>query len=137
MPPASVDVGLDHITVTVDDLTSAARFFDAVLAPLGLGRLVDYEDPEDEEEAGVEAIGYGIEAVELWIVVGRAPTTGLHLAFAAPDRGAVDSSYAAGLAVGATSEHLPRSWQIYRPGRYSAMLRDPAGNIVEAFTDQT
>ena len=132
----SPDAGLDHVTLTVPDLAAAAAFYDTVLAPLGLTRLVDYEDPEDEDEAGVEAVGYGVDAVQLWLVVGAQATTGLHLAFSAVDRCAVDTAHAEAVAAGAVSEHAPRGWQIYRPGRYAAMLRDPAGNVVEAFTDQ-
>lgn len=128
--------GLDHVTLTVSDLAAATAFYDCLLAPLGLSRLVDYEDPEDEDEAGVEAVGYGVDKVQLWLVVGPQMTTGLHLAFRAGNRAAVDAAYADAVAAGAVGEHAPRGWQIYRPGRYAAMLRDPAGNIVEAFTDQ-
>ncbi len=132
-PPGA---GLDHVTLTVTDLTAATAFYDCVLAGLGVSRLVDYEDPEDEDEAGVEAVGYGVDAVQLWLVVGAPATTGLHLAFSAANRAAVDTAYAEAVAAGAASEHAPRGWQIYRRGRYAAMLRDPAGNIVEAFTDR-
>lgn len=132
---ASVGAGLDHVTLTVADLAAATAFYDAVLAPLGLSRLVDYEDPEDEDEAGIEAVGYGVDAVELWLVVGAQVTTGLHLAFSAANRAAVEAAHADAVVAGAVSEHAPRGWQIYRPGRYAAMLRDPAGNIVEAFTE--
>ncbi len=128
--------GLDHVTLTVADLAAATAFYDCLLAPLGLSRLVDYEDPEDEDEAGVEAVGYGVDKVQLWLVVGPQVTTGLHLAFCAGNRAAVDAAYAAAVVAGAVSEHAPRGWQIYRPGRYAAMVRDPSGNIVEAFTDQ-
>lgn len=132
----SPGTGLDHVTLTVTDLAAATKFYDCLLAPLGLSRLVDYEDPEDEDEAGVEAVGYGVQAVQLWLVVGSLPTTGLHLAFCAAHRAAVETAYAEAIAAGAVSEHVPHGWQIYRPGRYAAMVRDPAGNIVEAFTDR-
>lgn len=127
---------MDHVTFTVTHLADATAFFDAALMPLGLVRLVDYEDPEDEDEAGVEAVGYGLDTAQLWLIPGRVPTTGAHVAFTGADRAAIDASYAAGLAAGGRSRHAPRPWQIYRPGRYAAMLLDLHGNIVETFVDE-
>lgn len=130
-------MGLDHVTVTVDDLSSAVRFFDAALLPLRVTRLVDYEDPEDEDEAGVEVVGYGTVQVQLWVVTGSPPTAGVHLAFAATDRKSVDASYEAAVAAGGRGRRPPRSWGIYRPGRYSAMTLDRYGNVIEAFVDES
>ena len=129
---------LDHVTLTVADLDAAVLLFDALLTPLGLNRLVDYEDPEDEDEAGVEAVGYGTEAdtAVLWLVTGSEPTTNAHLAFIAPTRTSVDDAYAAALAAGALTRAAPRPWQIYRPGRYTAMVVDSGGNVIEIVVDE-
>jgi catechol 2,3-dioxygenase-like lactoylglutathione lyase family enzyme len=130
-PPAIV---LDHVTLTVDDLVAAQRFYDDALGPLAIVRAVDYLDPEDEDEVGTEAVGYagGDDRVVLWLVVGPTPTSGLHLAFRARDQGAVRDFFAAGCAAGGNPHTSPRPWQIYRPGRFSAMVADPAGNLIEA-----
>ena len=83
---------IDHVTVTASDLERSGAFYDGALAPLGFRRVVEYVDPEDEDEAGVEAIGYasGQEAASVWLVSGPAPTHNLHVAFDAVDAEAVD-----------------------------------------------
>ena len=57
-------------------------------------------------------------------------TRGLHLAFAAADRSAVDAFFAAALAAGGTKRHAPRYWPEYRA--YCAFVSDPDGNNIEA-----
>ena len=132
-PPAIL---LDHVTITVSHLPASQAFYDAALAPLGLARVVDYLDPEDQEEVGTEAVGYGGSADEivLWLVVDATPTSGVHLAFRARDENVVRSFFDEACAAGAIAHTPPRPWQIYRPGRFSAMVTDPGGNLVEAVT---
>ena len=126
--------GLDHVTLTVADLPAAQAFYDAALEPLALTRIVDYLDPEDEDEAGVEAVGYGPAdgAARLWLVAGAPATTGAHVALRAGDATAVDAFFVAGRAAGGRVRQVPRAWAIYRPGPVTAMLLDPDGNVVEA-----
>jgi catechol 2,3-dioxygenase-like lactoylglutathione lyase family enzyme len=126
--------GLDHVTLTVADLPAAQAFYDAALAALAMTRVVDYLDPEDEDEAGVEAVGYGPADGEarLWLVAGAPSTTGAHLALRAVDAAAVDAFFTAGRAAGGRVRQVPRPWAIYRPGLVTAMLVDPDGNVVEA-----
>ena len=136
--PAAPDVvgadGLDHVTLTVSDLPRSQAFYDAALEPLALTRVVDYLDPEDEDEAGVEAVGYGPReaTARLWLVAGTPPTTGAHVALRAVDADAVEAFFAAGRAAGGRVRQMPRPWAIYRPGVVTAMLVDPDGNVVEA-----
>ncbi|MCW2530241.1 MAG: lactoylglutathione lyase protein [Pseudonocardiales bacterium] len=132
--PRPSAIVLDHVTVTVSDLTAGQHFYDAALEPLGILRAADYLDPEDEDEVGTEAVGYagGDDRVVLWLVVGSLPTTGLHLAFRADDQAAVQNFFSAGCAAGGSAHTSPRPWQVYRPGIFSAMIADPAGNLIEA-----
>lgn len=125
---------LDHLTVTVADLDVSAAFWDAALAPLGVVRVVDYLDPEDEDEVGVEAVGYAgaDERVVLWLVAGPHPTTGLHVAVTAADADAVRAFHAAAVAAGGMERRPPRGWEIYRPGEFGAMVAAPDGTLVEA-----
>jgi catechol 2,3-dioxygenase-like lactoylglutathione lyase family enzyme len=116
---------LDHIGIQVVDMEGAAAFYDAVLPTVGAGRILDFG----------EAIGYGRDGKpDCWI--GRATSTPLqheaHVAFAAPDRAAVDAWFAAAVAAGAEVLHEPRVWPEYHPGYYGAFVRDPDGNNVEA-----
>ena len=133
----SGDGPLDHVTVTVSDLAISQTFYDAALSPLGLTRIVDYLDPEDEDEVGVEAVGYGTAGgpARLWLVAGYPATTGVHMAFRAADLISVDTFFADGHAAGGQVRQAPRPWAIYRPGLVTAMLVDPDGNVVEAVAD--
>ena len=57
---------------------------------------------------------------------------GVHLAFQATDRDAVDTFHAAGLAAGGTDNGAPGPRPIYHSSYYGAFVLDPDGNNVEA-----
>jgi catechol 2,3-dioxygenase-like lactoylglutathione lyase family enzyme len=116
---------LDHVSIQCADLPASAAFYDAVLAPLGGQRVLDFG----------EAIGYGVPpAPDFWI--GRQATGDgfreSHLAFTAPDRAAVRAFFEAATARGAEVLHEPRLWPEYHASYYGAFVRDPDGNNVEA-----
>ena len=116
---------LDHLGIQCSDLPASATFYDAVLAPLGGVRVMDFG----------AAIGYGVPPKpDFWI---SALDSGdgfreSHVAFAAPDRAAVRAFFDAAVAAGAEVLHEPRVWPEYHPGYYGAFVRDPDGNNVEA-----
>jgi catechol 2,3-dioxygenase-like lactoylglutathione lyase family enzyme len=120
---------IDHVAIQCSDLAASARFFDALLAPLGGRRVMDFGD----------AIGYGSsQKPEFWI---GAQTTGegfreSHLAFVAGDRAAVRAFCDAAAAAGAEVLHEPRLWSEYHENYYAAFVRDPDGNNVEAVCHQ-
>jgi catechol 2,3-dioxygenase-like lactoylglutathione lyase family enzyme len=126
---------LDHVTITVagDDLPAHLAFFDAVLGTLGLVRLVELVD-EEEEDPVVEAAAWGRpdDAGVLWLVSGDRPTTGLHIRFRADSRRQVETFHAEALATGGTEHSAPRRWALYRRGEFNAIVTDPAGNLIEA-----
>lgn len=116
---------LDHLAIQCTDMAASASFYDAVLAPLGGQRVLDFG----------EAIGYGVPPMpDFWI--GR-QTTGegfreSHIAFSAPDRASVRAFFEAATALGAAVLHEPRLWLEYHASYYGAFVRDPDGNNVEA-----
>jgi catechol 2,3-dioxygenase-like lactoylglutathione lyase family enzyme len=116
---------LDHLGMQCADIAVSAAFYDAVLAPLGGARMMDFG----------EAIGYGIGAKpDFWI---SQQQTGegfreSHIAFEATDRAAVRAFFDAAVAAGAEVLHQPRVWPEYHPAYYGAFVRDPDGNNVEA-----
>jgi catechol 2,3-dioxygenase-like lactoylglutathione lyase family enzyme len=116
---------LDHISIQCTDVEAGAAFYDAVLAPLGASRIMDFG----------QAVGYGTEA-HPWFWIGAQTTGGpnreIHIAFAAPDRAGVDAFFAAAVALGAEVLHEPRLWPEYHADYYGAFVRDPDGNNVEA-----
>ena len=116
---------IDHVSIQCADVAASAAFYDAVLAPLGFGRVLDFG----------EAVGFGLPPVpQLWIGP-RSTGHGFretHLGFVAPDRAAVQTFYQAAQAIGAPLLHPPRLWPEYDPDYFGAFVRDPDGNNVEA-----
>jgi len=120
---------LSHVAIQCADLEASAQFYDAVLAPLGAGRLHDMSP---------HAIGYGqskpIPMPQLWL--GPQETGNgfreTHIAFMAENRDQVDKFFAEAIRVGAIELHAPKLWPEYGPGYYGAFVRDPDGNNIEA-----
>lgn len=124
---------LDHLTVTASDFAASLAFYDAALGALGLLRLVELVD-EEEDAPVVEAAAWGIDGSEpvLWLVGGTTPTTGLHLRLRARRRHDVEAFHAAGVEGGGSEHAAPRRWTPYRRGEFNAIVRDPDGNLIEA-----
>jgi catechol 2,3-dioxygenase-like lactoylglutathione lyase family enzyme len=127
-----------YVTLGSNDLSASGRFYDAALAPLGIARLVTTE----------HELGYGLppaagEKRKCWLYVlkpfnGKAATSGngVDIAFAAPSRAAVDAFHAAAMAQGGQDEGPPGLRTHYTPLFYTAYVRDPFGNKINAVFDQ-
>ena len=116
---------LDHISIQCADFARSASFYDAVLAPLGGGRVMEFGP----------AIGYGIPPNPTFWIGEQQTGDGFretHIAFAAPDRAAVRAFFDAARETGAEVLHEPRLWPEYHAHYYGAFVRDPDGNNVEA-----
>jgi catechol 2,3-dioxygenase-like lactoylglutathione lyase family enzyme len=111
----------DHVTIRVGDRAVAERFFDTVLAPLGIettyrtNALAEWSDFSLTESSDEHPI-----------------TRRLHVAFAAPSREQVDRFWRAGVDAGHPDEGAPGARPQYGEDYYGAFLRDPDGNKVEA-----
>jgi catechol 2,3-dioxygenase-like lactoylglutathione lyase family enzyme len=121
---------IDHISVAVRDLEAAARFYEPVLAPLGLTRLREWPDA---------AIGFGKKYPEFWInrraaMPRVADDSGVHISLRAPDAAAVDAFHAAALKAGGSSDGAPGLRTQYHAQYYAAFIRDLDGNRIEAVT---
>jgi len=118
-----------YITLGINDLSRAIRFYDPVLATLGLIRQRTLED-----EAGYAPAGDS--RCRLWVTRpfdGQAATVGNGSmpALVAPSHAAVDAFHAAGLAHGGTDEGAP-GLRPYGPSFYACYLCDPDGNKISA-----
>jgi len=121
---------IDHISLAVRDLAAAARFYEPLLATLGMTKLREWPDA---------AIGYGKKYPEFWInrragMAGVAADSGVHIALRASSAAAVDAFHAAALAGGGTSDGAPGYRAQYHENYYAAFIRDPDGNRIEAVT---
>lgn len=118
---------IDHLSLPVSDLSRAARFYEALLATLGHGKLV----------TRARAVGFGKAYPEFWINLRddlREPSDGHHVALRAPGIEAVRAFHAAALANGGQCDGAPGPRQASNSGYYAAFIRDPDGNRVEAVT---
>jgi len=115
----------DHVGLKVKDVAASVRFYEAVLAPLGL-----VLDSQDKSWAGLGPKG----APALWLYEAdrSAAAACTHIGFAAADRSAVDRFHAAGLSAGGRDNGKPGIREDYGPRYYAAFLLDPDGNNVEA-----
>jgi catechol 2,3-dioxygenase-like lactoylglutathione lyase family enzyme len=128
-----VPASLDHATICASDFTASLAFYDAALGALGLVRVAEYGD-EEEEDASVEAAGWGPPGASplLWLVTADAPTQAAHLCLRARSRAEVEAFHAAALSAGGGSQDAPRRWAIFRQGDFNAVVCDPDGNRIEA-----
>jgi len=110
----------DHVGLRVKDVRASARFYGAVLEPLGL--------VGDSSGSGFGPPG----SPGLWLYEAGAGDRGVHLAFTAPDRAAVDRFHALGLRAGGKDNGKPGVRADYGSKYYAAFLTDPDGNNVEA-----
>ena len=114
---------VDHIGLKTKDLARAVRFYQAALAPLELVLA-----SQDASGAGLGPAG----APSLWLTRDGGAKGGVHLAFTARNRAAVDRFHAAGLAAGGKDNGAPGLRADYSPTYYAAFLLDPDGNNIEA-----
>ena len=100
---------LHHISLGVADIVRSARFYDAALLPLGYVRVWEDIRPGEPDQA----VGYGPPgggdklALKQHGDAASAPGPGFHIAFAAPDRHAVDAFHKAALSAGGTDNGPP------------------------------
>ena len=123
---------LDHLRLTVGDVAAAYRLYDPVMRCLGF----------EEVERDDDGVAWGKPGADQWIILtpasrdGRHDATapGLHhIAFAAPDRAAVDRAHELAVAAGAEILDPPQLFD-YEPNYYATFFRDPNGFKLEVVT---
>jgi catechol 2,3-dioxygenase-like lactoylglutathione lyase family enzyme len=120
---------IDHVSAPVRDLAVATRFYETVLATLGMSKL----------EARPATVGFGKKYPEFWINL-RANMTplpaghGAHICFRTREQAAVDAFHAVALTAGGESDGAPGLRPQHGEGYYAAFIRDPDGNRIEAVT---
>lgn len=120
---------IDHVSVAVSDLARSTAFYEAVLAPLGLTKLVTRD----------ATVGFGKTYPEFWINlrVGGPPvarTTGAHISLRTRDENSVQAFHAAALSRGGNDAGAPGPLQAAMTTYFGAFIFDPDGNKIEAVT---
>jgi catechol 2,3-dioxygenase-like lactoylglutathione lyase family enzyme len=107
----------DHVGIHVRDLEATKRFYETVLAPLGLELSAE---TDEYVEFGALSIGHRTP-----------PTPPIHFAFVAETREQVDEFHRAGVEAGYRDNGAP-GIRKYADDYYGAFLLDPDGHNVEA-----
>lgn len=115
-----------HITLGTNNLDKARGFYDKVLAPLGLKRLMDMD----------HGSMYGIDAPEFMILNpadGNSATVGngLTIGFRAPNRAAINEFHKLALEQGGADAGAPGP-RPFAPNAYAAYVRDLDGHKLVA-----
>jgi catechol 2,3-dioxygenase-like lactoylglutathione lyase family enzyme len=118
---------IDHVSIAVRDLAAATRFYESVLAALGMSIM----------ESRPATVGFGKSYPEFWINLrsAMAPAdSGTHVCLRTRDIKSVDAFHAAALRGGGVSDGAPGLRPQHGEGYYAAFIRDPDGNRIEAVT---
>jgi catechol 2,3-dioxygenase-like lactoylglutathione lyase family enzyme len=111
----------DHVTLRASDFDGSARFYDLVLAALGVQRTGTADWIIEWGEFSISPAN-----------AGKPPTRGLHIGFSARSREQVDAFWRAGVDAGYRDDGAPGPRPQYTPDYYGAFLLDPDGNSAEA-----
>jgi catechol 2,3-dioxygenase-like lactoylglutathione lyase family enzyme len=132
LPPAYRSCAmLHHLSFAVADLARSAKFYDAVLSPLGYVRVWS-----DDTAIGYGLLGGGDKfAIKLRKDV-SVPGAGFHAAFAAPTREAVMIFYQKALVHGGQDNGGAGLHPEYGPGYFAAFVSDPDGYRIEAVINE-
>jgi catechol 2,3-dioxygenase-like lactoylglutathione lyase family enzyme len=118
----------NHVSIGVRDIARTKQFYDAALKPLGYDCL----------SKSATSLGYGKDAVALWIAVADHPVaadekSGLHFCFEAPTRKSVAAFHAAALGAGGRDNGEPGLRADYGANYYAGFVVDPDGYRLEAY----
>lgn len=128
----------NYLSLGTNDLERAVRFYDAVLAPLGLERCDTSGESSWDGWAGWGTYqNRGAVELALWLCKpfdGAAATAGngTMVALRAASWEAVQQFHAAAVAHGGVSEGAPGLRPQYNADFYAAYIRDPDGNKLAA-----
>jgi len=118
---------IGYVTVGTNDLARAARFYDAVAAELGVGRMIEWDNGV---AWGEEGGGAGVAAMKPFDGNQASVGNGMMVALEAKDEAQVRRLHEVALANGGSDEGAPGERE---GGFYAAYFRDPDGNKLNAF----
>lgn len=118
----------DHIDCPVTDIRRSVAFYDALLEPLGIARLITRIA---SGATGASNAGYGREGHAGFWLSDASRKGHLHVGFSAATREAVAAFHAAGLAAGGSDNGGP-GLRPYAANYYAAYIIDPDGHNIEA-----
>jgi catechol 2,3-dioxygenase-like lactoylglutathione lyase family enzyme len=118
---------IGYVTLGTNDLPRAAKFYDAIAAEMGVGRMMEFPTGI---AWGVAGGGAGVAAMAPFDGKAANVGNGVMVALEAKDTSQVDRLYAIALEHGGSDEGAPG---VRGGGFYAAYFRDPDGNKLNAF----
>ncbi len=118
---------IGYVTVGTNDLPRAAKFYDAIAAEMGVGRMMEFETFIAWGQPGG---GCGVAATKPYDGAAATVGNGVMVGFEAADNAQVDRLHAIALANGGSDEGAPGP---RGDGFYAGYFRDPDGNKCNAF----
>ena len=118
---------IGYVTVGTNDLPRAARFYDALAAEMGTGRMMEFDT---FIAWGTPGGGAGIAATKPFDGNAATVGNGVMAAIEARDAAQVDRLHAIALEHGGSDEGAPGP---RGEGFYAGYFRDPDGNKLNAF----
>lgn len=120
---------IDHVGISVADLSVSKPFYETALAPLGYTVIMEVTA---EQTGGHPACGFGAEFPDFWIGQEGAPSVRTHVALRVKSRAEVDAFHQAALAAGGRDNGAPGLRPHYHEHYYGAFVLDPDGHNIEA-----
>jgi catechol 2,3-dioxygenase-like lactoylglutathione lyase family enzyme len=118
---------IDHVSVAVRDIAAATRFYETLLATIGISKL----------EIRPATVGFGKKYPQFWINLrteAAIAPSGAHVCFRAGTTDMVDAFHGAALVAGGASDGAPGLRPQHGEGYYATFVRDLDGNRIEAVT---
>lgn len=123
---------INHLDLTVSDLSRSTRFYELFLGYFGFVRSLEYagEVPSWTIRSGAAILSIGLHQARTPTPHDRSAPGLHHLAFHGRSREDVDAAYAHAIAIGAQALDEPAEYD-YTPGYYAAFVADPDGLKLE------
>lgn len=123
---------LDHIGIVVSDYEKSKAFYSKALTAVGYQLLIEVQG-----FAGFGPAHDDGPIATFWIHEDKSKVApGMHIAFAAPNRAAVDAFYQQAINAQGVDNGEPGIREIYHPHYYGAFVLDPDGYNIEAVCHQ-
>lgn len=118
---------ISHVSIGTNQYDKARPFYDAVLATLDIGTIMEHPG----------AVAYGRQYPEFWLCVPHDGQTasvgnGFHMGFIAANKEQVHKFHETAIAAGATCDGPPGPRPLYGEPYYGCFVRDLDGHKIEA-----
>jgi len=121
---------IDHVSLSVENLERAKAFYSKALSPLGLALVAELSA---EQTGSVAMLGFGVgRKSSFWVAERGRQTPNAHICFRARSRAAVQAFHDAALRGGAQDHGGPGTRPKYHSAYYAAFVLSPEGHNIEA-----